>query len=150
MEQKEIDLSSLSIQQLDEIRRQIELELNHLTNSFSKLKQAQFKFEECKNAIFSLSNREDENREMLVPLTSSLYVSGILVSKPDKVIVDIGTGYYVEKTTEAAIKFYEERIKYLSTNLKDLEGYLNKKSSNLKVITEVIQEKIRNSQMSTC
>lgn len=34
---------------------------------------------------------------MLVPLTSSLYVSGILVSKPEKVMVDIGTGYYVEK-----------------------------------------------------
>lgn len=32
---------------------------------------------------------------MLVPLTSSLYVSGT-VTRPDKVLIDIGTGYYVE------------------------------------------------------
>lgn len=32
----------------------------------------------------------------LLPLTASLYVPGKL-SDPEKVIVDIGTGYYVEK-----------------------------------------------------
>jgi prefoldin alpha subunit len=32
---------------------------------------------------------------MLVPVTSSLYVDGT-VTKPDKVLVDIGTGYFVE------------------------------------------------------
>ena len=32
---------------------------------------------------------------MLVPVTSSLYVNGT-VTKPDKVLVDIGTGYFVE------------------------------------------------------
>ncbi|CCJ29686.1 unnamed protein product [Pneumocystis jirovecii] len=148
MNQKEVNLTSLSIQQLDEIRKQIELELNHLTSSFTKLKQAQFKFQECKNAIYLLSKEEGENKEMLVPLTSSLYVSGILVSKPEKVMVDIGTGYYVEKTIEGAIKFYEERIKYLTTNLKDIEGYVNTKSSNLKVVIDIIQEKIKNSAIS--
>jgi prefoldin alpha subunit len=35
-------------------------------------------------------------KDVLVPLTSSLYVRGKL-SSPDKVIVDIGTGFYVEK-----------------------------------------------------
>jgi hypothetical protein len=32
---------------------------------------------------------------MMIPLTSSLYVSGTLDST-DKVLVDVGTGYYVE------------------------------------------------------
>ena len=32
---------------------------------------------------------------MMIPLTSSLYVSGTLGST-DKVLVDVGTGYYVE------------------------------------------------------
>nr|GMD13272.1 probable prefoldin subunit 5 [Ipomoea batatas] len=34
---------------------------------------------------------------MLVPLTASLYVPGTL-DDADKVLVDIGTGYYVEKS----------------------------------------------------
>lgn len=37
---------------------------------------------------------------MLVPLTSSLYVPGKIVDC-DKVMVDVGTGYYVEK-----VRFY--------------------------------------------
>lgn len=35
-------------------------------------------------------------RTILVPLTSSLYVPGTLAD-PDNVIVDVGTGFYVEK-----------------------------------------------------
>jgi prefoldin alpha subunit len=34
--------------------------------------------------------------EILVPLTSSLYVKGRLTDR-EKVLVDVGTGYYVEK-----------------------------------------------------
>jgi prefoldin alpha subunit len=34
--------------------------------------------------------------EILVPLTTSLYVKGRLVDR-EKVLVDVGTGYYVEK-----------------------------------------------------
>jgi len=36
------------------------------------------------------------DKTSLIPLTASLYVPGKL-SDPEKVIVDIGTGYYVEK-----------------------------------------------------
>ena len=36
------------------------------------------------------------DKTILVPLTNSLYVPGKL-SDPDHVIVDIGTGYYVQK-----------------------------------------------------
>ncbi len=37
-----------------------------------------------------------EKKDILVPLTNSLYVKGKL-SDPDKVIVDVGTGFYIEK-----------------------------------------------------
>ena len=38
---------------------------------------------------------------MLVPLTSSLYVSGT-VTKPKEVLLDIGTGYFVQVLVDAA------------------------------------------------
>ena len=38
----------------------------------------------------------DIGKPILVPLTSSLYVSGKL-KNAGKVLVDIGTGYYIEK-----------------------------------------------------
>ncbi|GKT48403.1 prefoldin subunit 5 [Colletotrichum spaethianum] len=39
---------------------------------------------------------ESSEKSVLVPLTNSLYVRGEL-SDPKHVIVDIGTGFYVEK-----------------------------------------------------
>jgi len=42
---------------------------------------------------------ETEKKSILVPLTNSLYVRGAL-TQPDRVLVDIGTGFYVEKVTE--------------------------------------------------
>ena len=38
-------------------------------------------------------------KPLLVPLTTSLYVPGKLAD-PEHVIVDIGTGFYVEKVCE--------------------------------------------------
>lgn len=38
----------------------------------------------------------DGKDEILVPLTSSLYVKGRLADR-EKVLVDVGTGFYVEK-----------------------------------------------------
>lgn len=37
-----------------------------------------------------------DSNSILVPLTSSLYVKGKLADR-EKVIVDVGTGFYVEK-----------------------------------------------------
>lgn len=39
-----------------------------------------------------------DKKDILVPLTNSLYVRGQL-ARPDHVIVDIGTGFYVEKVS---------------------------------------------------
>lgn len=42
--------------------------------------------------------------EILVPLTTSLYYSGKL-DKVDTVMVDIGTGYFVEKVLKFIIEY---------------------------------------------
>jgi prefoldin alpha subunit len=41
-----------------------------------------------------------EDKPILVPLTTSLYVPGTLADK-ENVIVDVGTGFYVEKVRKA-------------------------------------------------
>lgn len=44
----------------------------------------------------SQQKETDGKDEILVPLTSSLYVKGRLADR-EKVLVDVGTGFYVEK-----------------------------------------------------
>ena len=70
-----------------------------------------------------------------MPLTQSLYVPGQLADT-SFVIVDIGTGFYVEKSTTDAIKFYNGKVDDLSKNLGDLEKVVQGKSENLRIVEE--------------
>jgi hypothetical protein len=44
----------------------------------------------------AIDTKNAEEKSILVPLTNSLYVKGQLAD-PDHVLVDVGTGFYVEK-----------------------------------------------------
>lgn len=46
--------------------------------------------------VLAIVDRVEIEKPILVPLTSSLYVPGTLADM-DNVIVDVGTGFYVEK-----------------------------------------------------
>lgn len=74
-------------------------------------------------------------------MTSSLYVPGKLAST-SHVLVDVGTGFYVEKSTEDAIKFYNGKIEELTSNIKQLENVVNGKADNLRMIEEVLRQKM--------
>jgi prefoldin alpha subunit len=69
-----------------------------LTQSYSQLRGAQARFNDCKDSVDTLKTEKSEDKTILVPLTSSLYVPGKL-SNVETVIVDVGTGYFVEKVS---------------------------------------------------
>jgi len=98
------------------------------------------------------------DKPILVPLTSSLYVPGKLADTSN-VLVDVGTGYYIEKvcfihvyvfeisprslnanvcekSTKDATKFYEKKVEELGTNLKKIEGYIQEKSIQLQNVED--------------
>ena len=96
----------------------------------------------------------------MVPLTSSLYVPGKLRDM-ENVIIDVGTGYYVQKvrlcllvtsvlithervgqTRAEAVKHYEDKIEYIKKNLDTLQETIQKKQDNLNYLVNVIQSKI--------
>lgn len=96
--------------QLLEVRKQLELELKQLTSLFGQLKLAHTRFESCIDSVKEVSpdnagtcTRHTRayrltipDKTCLLPLTSSLYVPGRLADT-EKVLVDVGTGYCVEK-----------------------------------------------------
>ncbi|RPA77957.1 Prefoldin alpha subunit, partial [Ascobolus immersus RN42] len=139
--QQSIDLSTLSVQNLSAVKQQLDEELEHLTNSFAKLRAAQTRFRECIRAIKNGVNPEMADKTILIPLTTSLYVPGKLADT-EKVLVDVGTGYYVEKKTADAIKFYTKKIDALNSNLQDLEKIIAQKGQNVKIVEEVLRQKV--------
>ncbi|KAF9074597.1 Prefoldin subunit-domain-containing protein [Rhodocollybia butyracea] len=141
MAQQQISLSDLDINQLGEIKKQFEEELNHLTNSFAQLKQAQAKFKACIENVAEIKP-QNKNNTILVPLTNSLYVPGKL-SDTEHVLVDVGTGYFVQKTRPQATKYYQAKVDYLQKNLETLEDTVQKKRDNMSAVVNVIQVKLQ-------
>ena len=70
-----------------------------------------------------------------MPLTPSLYVPGKLASA-DSVLVDIGTGFYVEKKPDAAQTFYKNKVEELGKNLTELEKLVQGKQGNLGAVED--------------
>ncbi|KAG6809753.1 hypothetical protein H0H92_014868 [Tricholoma furcatifolium] len=141
MSQQTISVNDLDITQLADVRKQLEEEISHLTNSFAQLKQAQAKFKTCIENVQEIKPA-NANKTILVPLTNSLYVPGKL-SDPERVIVDVGTGYYIEKTRPQAQKHYADKVEYIRENLETLEDTISKKRDNMSYLTSILQQKIQ-------
>lgn len=170
-------------------------ELKHLTTAFGNLKAAQAKFNACMEALDSirpenkgalafwsrrrkigssvnwvfrglgLTKSHTTDKKILVPLTSSLYVPGKL-SDVEKVLVDVGTGYFVEKvgcpshlallpfltcsfplphfikSTKATKVLYNTKILTLRSNLSTLQGQIERKNDNANAVVEVLKSKL--------
>ncbi|KAI9320116.1 prefoldin, alpha subunit [Dichotomocladium elegans] len=144
-QQQTVNLTDLDLPSLQQVKAQLEEELSHLTQSFGKLRGAQSRFADCADSVEAIKGEKADDKTILVPLTSSLYVPGKL-SNVEKVIVDIGTGYFVEKTLDGATKFYKEKEVYVKKNLEKLQETINGKQSSLRAIVNVMQDKIQQQQ----
>lgn len=136
-----INLGKLSLQQLDQFKQQLTQEVNVLQDSLSRLKMVQQSFISSETSLEQLKGVE-QNKQLLVPLTGSLYVPGKLVSN-DKVMVDIGTGYYVQKPIEDAKKYFEKKIQFLTKQMEQLQPILQQKVLVREDVIEVFQQKLQ-------
>jgi prefoldin alpha subunit len=130
-----VKLTDLPIPQLSQIKKQLDEEIAHLSSSFQSLRAAQSKFKGCITSLETSLVGKNGDRTILVPLTASLYVPGQLADT-EKVLVDIGTGFYVEKSKKQAAEFYEAKVKELGDNLVNLEKIVAGKTENLSLVEE--------------
>ena len=102
---------------------------------------AQGRFTESLNAL-DVFLPKNEGNDVMVPLTQSMFVPG-KTGKMGKVIVEIGTGYYVEKPIPAAKEFLKRKVEYTSGNASRLEEIISVKRNNLESIMLVMTQRVR-------
>ena len=138
------------------MKKQLDDELTHLTTSYQNLRTAQNRFRDCLRSIHRTFPKEPQKlhvtndtepkpQNLLVPLTPSLYVPAKL-SSVRNVLVDVGTGFYVEKSPEDAQTFYDEKVEELEKNLKDLEKLVQSKGRSVSLVEDVIRQKVLSGQ----
>lgn len=135
-----VDLSTLSPEQLAVVKQQLDQEIQHFSQSLQALNMAKTKFTECIEDVKQVSSiSESKKQPILVPGSSSLYIPGEIVESKS-FMVDIGTGYYVEKTDEEAITFYQKKIDKLNTESVQIQNIIKEKSQTSLLLENQIRQ----------
>ncbi|XP_042384794.1 probable prefoldin subunit 5 isoform X1 [Zingiber officinale] len=144
---KASDLQKLSLDQLKAVKEQSDLEVNLLEDSLKKISVAAARLEAAASALDDLSLRP-KGKKMLVPLTASLYVSGTL-DDSEKILVDVGTGYFIEQKTMAEGKDYcVRKLSLLKSNHDELSEMAAKKKNVADESGLLLQAKIKQASAS--
>lgn len=122
------DITKLNPQQLAELGKAIESEVNVLNSSYTQLVQAVRKFNESRGVIAYLDQRK-ANKEVMVPMTSSLYVPGVL--SDNNVMVECGAGYYMEKNMKDAGEYCERKAAAMNANVQKVGEYMQIKKEHM-------------------
>ena len=136
-----IDITKLSISQLQQLKKQLDDENNTLAQKYSHLKLAQNRLNESKRSLEPIKP-ENEGKEILVPLTQSLYVPGQLQGT-HKVLVDVGTGYFFEKSPEEAREFFGRKAATVQENADSLAKIIQQKRKQKQQVLQVLQARVR-------
>ncbi|XP_062519723.1 prefoldin subunit 5-like [Corticium candelabrum] len=138
---QEIDLSQVSMSQLSHLKTQIEQEVQFLSTSLHQLKAVQQKFAASKDILSKLVP-ENDGKEALIPLTSSLYVPGRL-SETNRVLLDIGTGYYTEMSVDDAKSYFQRKVDYLVKQIEGIQPTMKEKQKTRDMVLSVLQSKMQ-------
>ena len=101
----------------------------------SYLQQAINEYNKAKISIENVGKKEKDS-EMLIPLGGGTFVKANKVDK-DKILIDIGSGYIIEKNTKDSINKIDERITEIDNNLKKINEM---KIKTEKEATEIYQK----------
>ncbi|KAM6927688.1 prefoldin subunit 5-like [Xenentodon cancila] len=141
-----VNLTDLSLPQLEGLKNQLDQEVEFLTSSIAQFKVAQTKYVDAKDSL-NVLNANNKGKELLVPLSSSMYVPGTL-NDVENVLVDVGTGYYVEKNVDDSKGFFKRKIDFLTKQIEKIQPTLQEKHAMKQAVVEVMNMKIQQLQQN--
>ena len=77
----------------------------------------------------------------MIPLTESLYAPGKIVD-PNKILVELGAGFFVEKSAKDAVKVLERKGKVVDANSENIMMAAEATSRNVEAVRQAMQGKM--------
>ena len=136
-----IDLDTLSLDELNNLKGQQEQQLQGLTQRYAQLRAAAARLTASDRAVLEFLAPEMEGKSIMVPLTSSLYVPGSIVA-PQSLLVELGTGFYVEKSPQGCSDFLQRKLKLVDTNSENIMNAIQDVRTNIESIHAAMQGKL--------
>lgn len=149
MSSNKLNLSEIPAQQIAELQKQLNEEVQRLNLSLETLLALIEKFDTNIQTIKDVTQprfvEESENNEMLIPVTNTLFITGkksVEKKNKDRFVVDIGTGYYIEKNGKEAIEYYNRKINTLKMNYKKISDIIQERANTMKVLQDELERKV--------
>lgn len=139
-----LQISSLTVEQLMMIKNQLEGELQKLSATIQLTNESVAKATTAKEALASFAASES-GKEMLVPITESMYVHGV-VQETKRPIIELGNGYFAETSVDNASQFFSRRIARLNAQQEQLRGSFKEKQQQYQLVVQIANQKIQASR----
>lgn len=138
-DQQPIPITELPIQSLRQLQQQVTESYEYISRNLATLKMARNRFNGSK-VILDSYTETNNNKQTLIPLTDSLYIPGYLHT--NKVLVDLGVGYFAERTPKQAQQYFDRKVKFVQNKIDQLSAKMNEASNSKEQIEGVLREKI--------
>jgi len=137
-----VNIDTMSLDQLNSVKQQQEARLEQLTAQYHQLRAVSARLSTARSSLDSIPvNGTGEGREIMIPLTESLYAPGKIVD-PNKVLVELGAGFFVEKSAKDAIKVLERKGKVVDANSDNVMVAAEASSRNVQAVQQAMQGKM--------
>ena len=144
--QTQLSLENLSLDDLNNIKKGLDEDLGSLGRAYDSLRQARTRFNDSKMYLENLKGT-GEGQSAFVPMSTSLYVTGEMVNR-DRVLVDVGTGYFVEQSVARAQTFFQKRINQMTEQLDSLNKVIQQKNGMSNNVIKIMQQKAEAQRMA--
>lgn len=137
-----IQLDTMSLEQLDQLKQREENRLQACTQRFAALRQAAARLSASASAVTELYDKVDDKgkdkeklpqneetpvsedatvdtggcKEVFVPLTESVYIPGKIQTSDTALLVELGTGYFVERNPSQTVEFLQRKMTVVNAN----------------------------------
>jgi prefoldin alpha subunit len=136
---RKIALDTLSLEELNQLKEQEENRLQSLTARYAQLRQAAARLNQSVKAVAQV--KETAGMDILVPLTESVYVPGRIV-EPDNLLVELGTGYFAERTGQETLGFFSRKMALVDANTENVSKMVMATRQNIMAVNSAMQGKM--------
>jgi len=136
---QQIDISQLSVGELQQLQQQLSNEVNNFVNSLVALQRTAARFAAAGRSVEGLKDAK-EGDTLMLPMTESLYVPGTLKSV-ETVLLEVGTGYYIERDVDAGIDYCRRKVMLVKDRVEQLSQIIQSRRDALQQIAVYIEQK---------
>ena len=138
--QPSIKLEQLQLEELVKLKQKLTQDLQVFLNSYNGLRALEQRFLFSKVMIEQVSTKAAKDNEMMIPLTTSLFVPGKLTTN-DQFLMELGTGYYAEFNAEGAMSYCDRKAKFTQETGEKAQKELDEKRKFIEKVNIEISRK---------